>query len=120
MSEVSLYERLGGGDKIRQIVADIWDNNASNPKLKSRYVNSDPEKVKQLIWEFLCAGTGGPQEYTGKDMLTAHTSMNISDEEFVATCDDVLDALSKNNIGQKERDEVLCILYSMKGEVVHV
>ena len=53
-------------------------------------------------------------------MLTAHTGMNINDEEFVAVCDDVLAALDKNNVGQKERDEVLCILYSMKADIVDV
>ena len=120
MSEASLYERLGGGDKIRQIVADIWANHISNPIIKNRYANSDGEHVQQVVWEFFCAGTGGPQEYTGSDMLTAHTGMNINDAEFNAVTDDVLSALDKNNVGQKERDEVLCILYSMKGEVAHV
>ena len=120
MSETSLYDRLGGGDKLKTIVADIWTNHTSNPKIKNRYVNSDSEDVKRLVWEFFCSGIGGPQEYTGKDMLSSHTGMNINDEEFNAVCDDVLAALDKNNVGQKERDEVLCILYSMKGEIVHV
>jgi hemoglobin len=120
MSEASLYERLGGGGKIKQIVADVWANHTSNPLIKNRYAKSDGEKVKQVVWEFFCAGTGGPQEYTGDDMLTAHRGMNISDEEFNAVTDDVLKALDKNEVGKKERDEVLVILYSMKGEIAHV
>ena len=120
MIEASLYERLGGGDKIKQIVADVWANHTSNPLIQNRYANSDGEKVKQVVWEFFCAGTGGPQEYTGDDMLTAHRGMNISDEEFNAVTDDVLKALDKNEVGKKERDEVLVILYSMKGEIAHV
>ena len=31
MSEASLYDRLGGGDKLKTIVADIWANHTSNP-----------------------------------------------------------------------------------------
>jgi hemoglobin len=46
--------------------------------------------------------------------------MNISPEEFVSVIDDVLDAMTKNNVGQREKDEVLCILYSMKADIVHV
>ena len=53
-------------------------------------------------------------------MLTAHSGMNISDQEFNAVTDDVLKALDKNNVGKQERDEVLVILYSMKGEIAHV
>jgi hemoglobin len=120
MSEASLYERLGAGDKIREIVADIWENHISNPIIKNRYAGSDPDHVKQVVWEFFCAGTGGPQAYSGDDMLKAHTGMNISDEEFNAVTDDVLKALDKNNVGKQERDEVLVILYSMKGEIAHV
>jgi len=120
MSEASLYDRLGGGDGVKQIVADVWANHTSNPKVKNRYVNSDGENVKRVVWEFFCSGIGGPQEYTGQDMLTAHTGMNINDEEFVAVCDDVLAALDKNNVGATERNEVLCILYSMKADIVGV
>jgi len=120
MNEASLYDRLGGGDKLKTIIADVWDRHITNPKIKNRYVNSDGTEVKRLVWEFFCSGIGGPQEYTGQDMLTAHTGMNINDREFNAVCDDILSALDKNSVGQKEKDEVLCILYSMKGDIVDV
>ena len=32
---------------------------------------------------------------------------------------DVLDALDKSQVGKREKDEILCILYSLKPEVVH-
>ncbi|MFK8028244.1 MAG: group 1 truncated hemoglobin [Gammaproteobacteria bacterium] len=120
MSEANLYVRLGGADGIAAVVEDIWKNHTSNPKIKQRYAQSEPENVNRLARQFFGAGMGSPETYTGQDMLTAHTGMNISDEEFVAVCDDVLSALDKNNVGAKERDEVLCILYSMKAEIVGV
>ncbi|WP_316369584.1 group I truncated hemoglobin [Candidatus Thiodiazotropha sp. CDECU1] len=119
-AESTLYVRLGGQEGIAAIVDDIWDNHVSNPAIKQRYAASDPDNVKRLVREFFGAGIGGPETYTGDDMLTAHKGMNISDKEFVAVVDDVLSALDKNSVGQKERDEVLCILYSMKGDIVHV
>ena len=119
-AEATLYTRLGGQEGIAAIVEDIWNNHVSNPAIKQRYAESDPENVKRLVREFFGAGIGGPETYTGDDMLTAHKGMNISDKEFVAVVDDVLGALDKNSVGQRERDEVLCILYSMKGEIVHV
>ena len=118
MSEASLYERLGGPNKIREICTDIYDNHASNPRIKSRFVDSNRDAVIQTVWEFFCSGIGGPETYTGKDMVTAHRGMNISGDEFVEVCDDVMAALDKNNIGQKEKDEVLCILYSMKSDII--
>lgn len=116
----TLYARLGGRPGIEAIVADIWQNHISNPLINNRYAASDPEEVKRLVTEMCCAGFGGPETYTGKDMISAHKGMNINDTEFVAVCDDVLKACDSNNVGQREKDEILCILYSLKNEVVYL
>jgi hemoglobin len=120
VADDSLYVRLGKRPGIEQIASDIWDNHISNPIINNRYAASDPVKVKRLVTELCCAGFGGTEEYTGMDMISAHKGMNINEIEFVAVCDDVLKALDKNKVGQREKDEVLCILYSMKAEVVHL
>ncbi|MEJ2631407.1 MAG: group 1 truncated hemoglobin [Acidihalobacter sp.] len=116
----TLYARLGGKPGIDAIVEDIWNNHITNPLINKRYAESDPETVKRLVSEMCCAGFGGPETYSGRDMATAHTGMNISNTEFIAVCDDVLAALDKHNVGKRERDEVLCILYSLKSDIVHL
>lgn len=118
--ELSLYERLGRRPRIEEIVEQIWINHTTNPLVKQRYAKSNGTEVKRLVTEMCCAGFGGPEAYTGRDMITAHTGMNINEIEFVAVCDDVLDALEKCNVGKRERDEILCILYSLKPEIVHL
>ena len=65
-------------------------------------------------------GTGGPQEYTGKDMLTAHRGMNISEREYMAVVDDILAALQSNGVGEREQQEMLAIAWSLKGDILHV
>jgi hemoglobin len=118
-AEPSLYERLGGETVIRAISEDIWTNHTLNPIINNRFANSDPVYVKQMVFEIFAASTGGPVEYTGKDMQGAHATMNISDMEFNAVVDDVLKALDMNNIGARERGEVLAILWSVKDQVVN-
>ena len=116
----SLYERLGGTDGITAIANDLVDTHLSNPRISPRYADSDVAAVKHAAATFFIAGTGGPSVYEGKDMLTAHRGMNIDDAEFVAVLDDAIVALDKNGIGQREKEEVLFILYGMKREIVHV
>ena len=62
----------------------------------------------------------GPETYTGKDLLTAHKGMNISGQEYIAAIDDVLSAMEKHGARQPERDDVVAILYSLKGQVIRV
>src|SRR5210317_2568449 len=76
----SLYDRIGGEPKARAIVEDIWNNHSANPIVKDRFANSDPEYVKQLVFEIFAVATGASDvEYTGKDMKAAHAGMNISE-----------------------------------------
>ena len=119
-TDQTLYQRLGGRAAIEAIASDIFDNHTKNPIVQNRYVNSDPVKVKRLVAEMCCAGFGGPEAYTGRDMITAHTGMNINADEFIAVIDDVMAALDMNTVGKREKDEILCILYSLKPEIVHL
>ncbi|MDD9895931.1 MAG: group 1 truncated hemoglobin [Gammaproteobacteria bacterium] len=116
----SLYERLGGTEGITKIASDLVDIHMANPAIAPRYADSDPVKVKHGAATFFIAGTGGPDVYEGDDMLTTHEGMNISSHEFMAVLDDALEALQKNGIGQREQEEVLYILYSMRSEIVLV
>lgn len=117
----TLYERLGGDDGIARLVDDAVDAHLSNPEVKTRFENTkDIEHAKKMSREFFCAGAGGPETYTGRDMRTAHKGMNISEQEYVAVVDDILGAMDKNNLGADEKKDVLAILYSLKGDIIRV
>ncbi|MCK5263188.1 MAG: group 1 truncated hemoglobin [Gammaproteobacteria bacterium] len=116
----SLFERLGGNDGITKIANDIIDNHLANKAIANRFAESDIPALKHAAATFFITGTGGDNIYKGKDMLAAHKGMNISALEFMAVLDDALAALDKNNIGQREQEEVLFILYSMRSQIVLV
>ena len=61
-----------------------------------------------------------PWRETGGDLREVHTGMNISEEEFVASVDDLMMVLGKNNVGEREQQEVLFIFFSLKGEVLRI
>ena len=116
----SLYDRLGRREGIGRITRTMIDNHMANPLVSARYGASDMPKVEQRVIEFFCAGAGGPETYTGKDMLATHKGMNVSEQEFVAVIDDAMAALETHNIDPATRNDVLGILWSLKGGVVRV
>jgi hemoglobin len=120
LATTSLYDRLGKREGIARITRSLIDNHMANPLVSVRYAGSDMKKVEQRAIEFFCAGTGGPETYTGKDMLATHKGMNISEQEFVAVVDDAMAALQSNGIDADTRNDVLAILWSLKGEVIRV
>jgi hemoglobin len=114
----SLYERLGGAERIAAVVDDALDRHAVNPLLAPRFHGKDLPRLKQLGTQFFCMGSGGPQRYEGRDMRAAHAGMNISEQEFIAVIDDIVAALQAQGTGPAEVNDVVGILYSMKGEVL--
>jgi hemoglobin len=116
----SLYERLGGTEGITKIASDTVDLHLDNPRIAPRYADKDVAALKNGAATFFIAGTGGPNVYQGKDMLATHKGMNIDDAEFNAVLDDILIALDRNGVAQREKEEVLFVLYSMKPEIVRV
>lgn len=116
----SLFERLGGNKGITALASDVIDNHLANETIANRFAASDVSNLKNAAATFFIAGTGGENVYKGKNMLAAHKGMNIAANEFMAVLDDALAALQKNNIGQREQEEVLFVLYSMRSEIVLV
>ena len=117
----SLYDRLGGAAGISAIVDDVIANHLVNPAVQTRFMAvKDKEHLKKMAREFFGAGSGGPEPYTGRDMLTTHRGMNISEQEYLAVMDDIMAALDKNRIDDVTKKDVLAILYSLKGEIIRV
>ncbi len=118
---LTLYERLGKAEGIARIVDDVIAAHLRNPIVKSRFENvKDLEHAKRMAREFFCAGSGGPEAYTGKDMLAAHKGMNISELEYLAVMDDIVGALEKHQVEDATRNDVIAILYSLKGNIIRV
>lgn len=119
----SLFERLGGRDGIANIVEDTVENHMNNTNINSRFLpfKDKPEQlamIKNHTVDFFSAGSGGPDNYKGKDMVTAHAGMNISPAEYMHVMDDIFMALDKNDINEDAKKDVLAILWSLKGMMI--
>ncbi|TKK67958.1 group 1 truncated hemoglobin [Ilyomonas limi] len=120
---LSLYERLGEAEGIRRLVEDIVEAHMNNPVIKARFLpyRDTPERmhhVKEMLVQFLCAGSGGMEKYTGRDMVETHKGMNISETEYIAAIDDIMKTLQKHNIDRDTQKDILFISYSLKNQII--
>lgn len=121
----SLYERLGRSEGISRLVDDIVEAHMTNPVISARFLpyRDDPvktEQVKKHLCGFLAAGTGGPERYEGRSLPDAHRGMNISEAEYMAALDDILDTLRRHGADEPTQRDILAIAYSLKGEILRV
>jgi len=119
----TLFERLGGTDGITAIVDDVIEAHMNNPAINARFMpyQDQPErfaKIRQHTIDFFSAGSGGPVEYKGRDMMTTHQGMNISAAEYMNVMDDIMGVLDKHQIDEESKKDVLAILWSLKEMVM--
>ncbi len=114
----SLYDRLGGQPAITAVVDDFVGNVAADSRINGFFAKTDIPRLKRLLVEQLCAGTGGPCTYTGRSMPEAHRGMHITDAQFGALVEDLQKSLNKFKVPEKEQSDLLAILGPMKPSIV--
>ncbi len=121
--KTSLFEQLGGREGLSAIVDDTVNNHMNNPAVNARFLpfKDQPERlaiIKAHTIDFFSAGSGGPAQYSGRDMTCTHTGMNISPAEYMHVMDDIMQALDQNKIGEESKKEVLTVLWSLKDMII--
>jgi hemoglobin len=117
-AETPLYDRLGGYDKISALTTKIVNLHEQNEAIKHLMDGVDGEQLAKHVADFVASGTGGPQKYTGKDMVSAHEHLKLTDADFLAAGGDIITAMKSFSYGEEEVEEVICILVSLKDQVV--
>lgn len=115
----SLYDRLGGYDKILALSTEIIRLHSINEDFRLMMTYVDGDHLAKSVADFMAAGTGGTATYTGRDMKTAHAHMKMTEGDFLSAGSDVMKAMNNLGYGEDETNEVVCILVSMKDMVIY-
>lgn len=116
----SLYDRLGGRTAITAVVDSFVARVAADARINNKFARSDIGRVKAMLVDQICAQTGGPCTYSGRSMKESHAKMGVTDGEFDALVEDLVATLKSFNVPDKEQNELLAALGSMKGDIVEV
>ena|SRR5579884_540565 len=116
--QASLYDRLGKKEAITAVVDDFVTRVANDTRINGKFATADIPRLKRLLVEQICAASGGPCTYTGRDMKSAHAGMAITGEQFDALVGDLVATLNHFKVPEREKKELLSALGPMKPEIV--
>ncbi|MEM7308108.1 MAG: group 1 truncated hemoglobin [Planctomycetota bacterium] len=118
---MSLYERLGGEPAFTAAVDEFYRRMLLDERVAHFFADVDMQGQIAKQKAFLTFVTGGPAEYTGEDMRTAHAhlkSRGIDDEHV----DVVIEHLGATLIGlgasQDDVAEVAQLAESVRADVL--
>jgi hemoglobin len=114
----SLYQRLGGKPAITAVVSDFVGNVAKDNRINKFFGDTDIARLKRLLVQQICAGSGGPCTYEGRSMREAHRGLGVRNADFDALVEDLVKSLNKFNVPPREQKELLGLLGPMRKDVV--
>jgi hemoglobin len=114
----SLYSRLGGRGAITAVVEDFVGNVARDGRINAFFAGADIPRLKRLLVQQICAGSGGPCKYEGRSMREAHRGMGVGKADFDALVQDLVKSLKKFNVPAREQQELLSLLGPMRRDIV--
>lgn len=117
----SLYKRLGGYDALAAVTDEFIGRLVGDKQLGRFFggASDDSKKrIRQLVVDQLCAATGGPCLYIGRDMKTVHKGLGITESDWNVGVKHLVATLDKFNVPKKEKDEVLGAISALKSDIV--
>jgi hemoglobin len=122
-----LYERIGGHDAIVAVVNDFVGRATSDSRVNFFRKGTDREwkpsadevaTFKVHLVQFIEKAAGAPVKYEGRDMVTVHKGMKITDYEFNALAEDLAASLDHFKVKDKEKGELLAAVAATKPQIV--
>jgi hemoglobin len=112
---------LGGYDVLATVVDTFFERLGTDPQLArfgSGFSLDSQRRLRQLTLDFFAEATGGPCFYLGRPMKAAHAGLGITEQDWVATVNHLVAAFAHAQVAQPEKDEVLAVVATLKGEIV--
>lgn len=78
----TLYEAIGGEDKVRAILQSLYDKLFADPIVAFLFEGKDKAHIIEQQLAFTCQFLGGPQKYEGKPLPQAHASLPLLPGHF--------------------------------------
>lgn len=77
-------------------------------------------REKQLLIDYLSANADGPVYYTGRQMLSTHKGMNITESDWTIFLGHAGDTMTTLSIPTQECDDMVAFVLSLKNDIVDV
>ena len=115
----TLFERIGGEAAVDKAVDIFYDKIMADERIKSFFENIDmfAQARKQKL--FLTMVFGGPSDYAGRDMRSAHAGMGIDDGHFDAVVENLAATLAELGVSDEDISEVAKIAESVRSDVLN-
>ncbi len=115
----TLYAELGGESGVAGLVDQMLREIAGDPRVAESFARSNLSRLRRLLEEQFCEISDGPCEYSGFSMQESHRGMNVTETEFNAVVECLIDAMETERIPTATQNRLLARVAPLHGDVVY-
>jgi hemoglobin len=115
---MSIYDQLGHEHGIRTAVDDFYQRVLADPALQPYFQGVDMSRLRAHQTKLLVQVTGGPVEYDGRDLATAHQPLDISPQDFDRVVGHLASTLTDLGVEQATIAQVGAALTAHRDDIV--
>lgn len=118
----NLFERIGGEAAVDAAVDIFYRKVLSDDRINDYFDDVDMEGQVAKQKAFLTMAFGGPNNYTGRDMRTAHSPLvarGMNESHFDAVVENLANTLAELGVSSDDIGEVAGIAGSVKDDVLN-
>jgi hemoglobin len=118
----SLYQRIGGAAAVEAAVDLFYRKVLTDPDVSAFFDSTDMDGQRAKQKSFLTMVFGGPHEYSGKDMRTAHAKLvddGLNDSHFDKVAGHLQATLEELGVDAGAITEVMTIAGSTRNDVLN-
>ena len=115
---MTLYERLGEEVGIRTAVDDFYVRVVADPQLAPFFEGIDLARLRRHQTALLVQVTGGPVEYSGRDLAAGHAGLGITPADFDRVVGHLVATLTALGVSSEDIGDVGAALTAHRDEIV--
>jgi hemoglobin len=118
----TIYQKIGGEAAVNAAVDMFYRKVLSDDHISGYFDNTDMDAQREKQKAFLTMVFGGPNEYTGKDLRTAHAKLveqGMDDSHFDAVAGHLQDTLSELGVPADIAGEIMTVAAGTRSEVLN-
>lgn len=113
-----LYNAFGGKTGLATLMDDFVGRLVADSRTKPFFEHADLDNLKLQLTNQLCALSGGPCEYGGRDMKTAHEGMGVRTSHFNALVEVLQESMDAKKIPFTVQNRMLALLAPMHRDII--
>lgn len=119
-SDNSLYLQLGERAGIADVVEDLLYFIVDDTRISHQFKGINVAQFHRHLTDQLCELSGGPCQYSGREMRESHAAMGITDTQFNALAENLILAMEQNDVPTAAQNRLIKKLLPMYPDIRHL